>query len=269
MLQNPSVIAVLAIVATLTYAAATVPVFTSKGDWHNSRLPLLLGLLAALLHACIIGVEWATHGGLSSSFFDALSGSALIVVLITLALQFSQHLAALLLPVYLIAALSVALAAGFGHYSPINASSPGLLLHISSAITGYGLLCLAALYALVVRTAERGLRKGRQGPWLNALPPLEALERHLFSVLLATWIVVGVSIVFGALYVDNLLAQHLVHKTVFTLLSWIVLGALLAGRHWYGWRGRIAVRWTLVAFGLLAVGFLGSKFVLDVVLDQI
>mgnify|MGYP003653087121 FL=1 len=65
---------------------------------------------------------------------------------------------------------------------------------------------------------------------------------------------------------DDLFAQHVVHKTVFTLMAWVVFACLLAGRYWRGWRGRTAVRFTLIGFGLLLVGFVGSKFVLELLL---
>ncbi|MGB5324369.1 MAG: cytochrome c biogenesis protein CcsA [Pseudomonadales bacterium] len=259
----------LAIAAALAYAAASLPLVVGKMRATASRSPLLIGTLAAVLHASFVALGWLAYGGLSSSFFDAVSLSALIVVIVTLLYQYSRQLAALLLPVYLTAALSVALAAGLGHYQPIDAASPGMMTHIITSITGYGLLCVAALYALMLSAAERGLRKGKQGPWLRALPALDAMEQHLFSLLLATWAVIGIAIVTGMLYVDNMLEQHLVHKTVFTLVSWIALAALLVGRKFYGWRGRTAVRWTLIAFATLALGYLGSKFVLDVVLQRV
>ena len=58
------------------------------------------------------------------------------------------------------------------------------------------------------------------------------------------------------------------HKTVFGVLSWIVFAALLGGRHVYGWRGRIAVRWTLTGFLMLVLAYIGSKFVLEVILGR-
>ena len=72
----------------------------------------------------------------------------------------------------------------------------------------------------------------------------------------------------GVLFVENLLAQHLVHKTVLSVLSWLAFGALLLGRWRYGWRGATAVRWTLAAMALLVLAFFGSKFVLELVLRR-
>ena len=69
----------------------------------------------------------------------------------------------------------------------------------------------------------------------------------------------------GVLFVDDLLAQKLVHKTVLSVLSWIVFGVLLIGRRRYGWRGMKAVHWTLAAMLLLLLAFFGSQFVIELV----
>jgi len=58
------------------------------------------------------------------------------------------------------------------------------------------------------------------------------------------------------------------HKTLFGFISWGVFAALLAGRQFYGWRGRIAIRWTLAGFITLLLAYIGSKFVLEIVLSR-
>ena len=78
----------------------------------------------------------------------------------------------------------------------------------------------------------------------------------------------GAALLTGVLFVDNLLAQHLVHKTVLSVLSWLAFGALLLGRWRRGWRGATAVRWTLAAMVLLVLAFFGSKFVLELLLQR-
>ena len=70
------------------------------------------------------------------------------------------------------------------------------------------------------------------------------------------------------LFVQDLLAQRLVHKTVLSVLSWLIFGGLLLGRWRRGWRGTTAVRWTLVAMALLVLSYFGSKFVLELVLQD-
>ena len=82
------------------------------------------------------------------------------------------------------------------------------------------------------------------------------------------FVLLGATLLTGLLFVQDLLAQHLMHKTVLSLLSWLVFGVLLLGRWRQGWRGRTAVHWTLAAMALLVLAFFGSKFVLELVLQR-
>ncbi|MFO1365240.1 MAG: cytochrome c biogenesis protein CcsA [Moraxella osloensis] len=78
----------------------------------------------------------------------------------------------------------------------------------------------------------------------------------------------SISLLLGFIDTTNLLAQHLVHKTVFSLLSWLVFGALLVG-HWrFGWRGQRAANMTLYGVILLGLAFIGTKFVLELILNN-
>ena len=89
-------------------------------------------------------------------------------------------------------------------------------------------------------------------------------------LLWAGFILLTATLATGVLYSEELFgrAPRFNHKTVFGVLSWIIFAALLGGRHVYGWRGRIAVRWTLAGFLMLLLAYLGSKFVLEVVLQR-
>ena len=62
--------------------------------------------------------------------------------------------------------------------------------------------------------------------------------------------------------------MQLNHKTIFAILSWGIFAALLGGRKVYGWRGRTAVLWTLSGFVMLLLAYVGSKFVLEVLLHR-
>ena len=93
-----------------------------------------------------------------------------------------------------------------------------------------------------------------------------ALETLLFRTIAAGFILLSATLLTGALFVADMFAQHLVHKTVLSVLSWLVFGCLLVGRGRYGWRGRVAARWTLAAMALLVLAFFGSKYVLELVL---
>jgi ABC-type uncharacterized transport system permease subunit len=92
-------------------------------------------------------------------------------------------------------------------------------------------------------------------------------EQLLFKLLGMSWLLLSLTLLSGALFVEDMLAQHLWHKTILTALSWLALLILLIGRIRYGWRGARAVHWTLGAMALLALAFFGSKFVLEMILN--
>ena len=144
-----------------------------------------------------------------------------------------------------------------------------LQLHAWCALLAYATLAIAALLASMLWLQERALRRHQffRG-WLRALPPLTELESLLFRTIAVGFVLLTATLLTGVLFVENLLAQHLVHKTVLSVLSWLLFGGLLLGRWRYGWRGKVAVRWTLAAMALLVLGFFGSKFVLELVLHR-
>ena len=104
---------------------------------------------------------------------------------------------------------------------------------------------------------------------LRILPPLAAMESLLFQLLAGGLFLLSLGLISGFMFVENLMAQHLVHKTVLSLLAWCVFALLLWGRHQRGWRGRIAVNYTLGGFALLALAFFGSEFVLQLILHRV
>ena len=85
-------------------------------------------------------------------------------------------------------------------------------------------------------------------------------------MLTAGFILLTLSLLTGAIFLENIFAQHLVHKTSLSLLAWIVFAILLWGRWRSGWRGRRAIRWTLGGFSVLVLAYIGSKLVLELVL---
>jgi ABC-type uncharacterized transport system permease subunit len=107
------------------------------------------------------------------------------------------------------------------------------------------------------------------GP-LAALPPLLVMERLLFRVILAGFVFLTLTLVTGIIFSETLFGQvmRLNHKTAFAVVSWLIFGALLAGRYFYGWRGRVALRWTLAGFIALLLAYVGSRFVLEVILRR-
>lgn len=144
--------------------------------------------------------------------------------------------------------------------------SPGILVHILSSILAYSLLTIAAIQAFGLALQEHKLKHHHTGGILRALPPLQTMETTLFEILWASVIFLSVSILSGVVYIDDIFAQHLAHKTALSIAAWCMFSLLLWGRHQLGWRSQTAVRWTIGGFVSLMLAYFGSKLVLELIL---
>lgn len=144
-------------------------------------------------------------------------------------------------------------------------------LHLLISMLAYSLFTIASLHVLLMAMLEKRLHRGTLPAGLNRLPPLLTMETLLFRIIWAGFLMLTLTLASGVMFSEELFgrAARLNHKTLFGFVSWFVFAALLAGRHWRGWRGRIAVRWTLAGFLLLILAYLGSKFVLEVLLGRV
>jgi ABC-type uncharacterized transport system permease subunit len=233
----------------------------------NSLFPQAFAVAAVAAHALIQGLYWRQNQGPDLHFFAALSWIALVMAALTAVMTAKKQLSALGVLVYPIAALSVLANWQLGVHQPIQLDWR-LKLHASLALLAYASLSIATLLALLYWLQDRALRRRHLQLWLGALPPLVQTEQLLFKTLGTSWLLLTLTLVTGLVFVEDMLAQHLWHKTVLTALSWLVLLILLIGRMRYGWRGARAVHWTLGAMALLALAFFGSKFALELILQR-
>lgn len=228
---------------------------------------LLPALAALALHAALHALAWQQAGGPDLRFFPALSLVGLGMAALTTGFGPAQRIESLGIVVFPLAGLvllPVAMSAG---QAPENLSWP-LQLHAALALLAYATLAVATLLAVMLWAQDRALRRHQFGGWLRMLPPLTQLESLMFRSLGAAFVLLGLALLTGVLFVADLFAQHLVHKTVLSILSWVVLAILLFGRWRWGWRGPRAVKLTLLAMVLLLLAFFGSKFVLELVLRR-
>jgi ABC-type uncharacterized transport system permease subunit len=118
--------------------------------------------------------------------------------------------------------------------------------------------------------AERRLRRGRVSRALASLPPLLTMEAVLFRLIHVAFALLTATLISGIFFSESLFGKALEfnHKTVFAIISWVIFALLLGGRHFRGWRGRVALRWTLSGFAALLLAYVGSRFVLEVLLGR-
>jgi ABC-type uncharacterized transport system permease subunit len=160
----------------------------------------------------------------------------------------------------------------------MNSAPPRMLVnhlpaeaHIVLAIVTSGIFVAAFLLALTLGLQARRLhRMGGSPSLLDKLPPVLTLERLLFRVLNIGFVFLTVLMISGMVFGEVIWGHALLlnHKVVFTLMAWFVFAALLAGRYFYGWRGLSAVRATIFGFVLLFLAYVGTHFVLDVLLKR-
>jgi ABC-type uncharacterized transport system permease subunit len=141
-------------------------------------------------------------------------------------------------------------------------------VHLVSSVLAFGLLSIAGVYALFVFIIDHFLRRHHLNPLVRSLPPLEVLEDLLFKLIAAGFTLLTVSLGSGMMFISDIFAQHLVHKTLLSIMAWLVFGILLWGRWRYGWRGSLAVRLTLAGIVLLLLSYFGSKLVLENILGR-
>lgn len=238
--------------------------------WPLSRYGIILiGLGAVVLHGWTLYPLLATPRGLSLGFFNAASlvgGLTALLLLISSLRRPLENLGIALLPM---AALSIALMFAYPSHRVLNDTSNWQLdLHILLSILAYSLLVIAALQAMLLAVQDRQLRNRHPGGLIRALPPLQTMESLLFQLIGVGFILLSMALLTGIFFLEDIFAQHLVHKTVLALVAWLVFATLLWG-HWrFGWRGRIAIRWTLGGFGFLMLAYFGSKLVLELLLGR-
>jgi ABC-type uncharacterized transport system permease subunit len=170
-----------------------------------------------------------------------------------------------------LAAVAVPLPALFPGLAAASAQAQAgeFRLHLALAMIAYSLFVIALLHATLMAVLERRLHNKSTG-FAGGLPPLLTLEQLLFRVIGAAFVFLTLTLVTGIAFSETLFgrAMRADHKTVFALLSWLIFGLLLAGRWLYGWRGRTALRWTLSGFVMLLLAYVGSRFVVEVLLHR-
>ncbi len=224
----------------------------------------LLGGLGFLFHTHVLFLlvveQWVNLG-----FFHALSITSWLLVLmleITWLFRPAGNLGVIIFPV---AAAMVALQL-MNPEAVQHTASIALDTHILLSMVSYSLLGVAALQAILLAIQERHLRNKQPGGFIRALPPMVEVEHLMFQLIRAGLLLLTLALFSAIPLVEDMVEQQRAHTAVLSIISWLVFAALLWGRHRHGWRGRVAVRWTLIGFGVLFLAYFGSRFVVEILI---
>jgi ABC-type uncharacterized transport system permease subunit len=259
---------ILAVALFLLYIASAWVLLRSVNSPRLEPLAWLLILVSIVGHSDAMMHMMRTHGPFSIGLLEAISlfawALAVLACLISIDRQY-RALGALLMA----SAAFGAAVTGVGSGQPESATAGWeLTAHILLSMGAAALLFAAAVTALLLVFLDRRLRTRRIADLPSVLPPLDALEKVMFRLIGAGFALLTLSLFTGFVFVTNLFTQHLIHKTVLSLIAWTIFGVLLIGRIRFGWRGRSALGWTLSGFGVLALAYFGAKFVLENVLGR-
>ncbi|KGR93793.1 cytochrome C assembly family protein [Burkholderia sp. ABCPW 111] len=240
----------------------------------------LLGA-ALLAHGVLLHMTIFPHDAMVFGFAFALSAMFWLGAGIYWVESFFFPLDGMRLLVLPLACVASLLPLAFGGVRVLPyAAAPLFKVHFLIANIAYGLFAIAALHAVLMLMVERRLHALRRdgfresagwvAGWLDTLPPLLTLEKLLFRLIGAGFVLLTLTLATGILFSEQIDARALKldHKTVFAILSWLMFGGLLVAHKTSGWRGRGVARWVLASFVALLLAYVGSRFVLEVLLHR-
>lgn len=231
---------------------------------HAIGIPLALQAWL-LYHNLIVG------SSLNLDLFYSISLILWLTVLIYWIARFFYPLANMLSLILPLAAIGVLLPEIFPDVHTLSAPTSWIFdAHVLVAMMAYSLFTIAALHAGLMSFVEKGLHQATLPNVLKNLPPLLTMETLLFRILGVGLVLLTLTLASGILFSEQIFGKpwQFSHKVLFGFISWAVFAILMLGRTLKGWRGRTAVRWTLSGFGFLVLAYLGTKFVLEIILHR-
>lgn len=238
--------------------------FVQREQQSPALFPISILIIVALIsHGADIVFTMKAAGGWDLSLFSTLEVTTWLMAFIALILGSKVPKAHPGMVIYPIVALSLILKTSLPSEQGTTLTNPALEWHILLSLAAYSLFTLAALQAIVLAIQEQQLRQRHLAGLIRKLPPLQSMELSLFQLITTGFIFLTIGLFTGFLFIEDIFAQHLLHKTVLSIIAWCVFATLLWGRQQYGWRGKTAIKWTLIGFSFLVLAYFGSKLVLE------
>jgi len=264
-------LAISSITATALYllAASGQILQISRQRTDLTHYIVTAGAAAIIFHGLSLSNTLMSSGGINLGFYKVSSLIFWLICCITLISLLRRPLINLIVVLFPLSAVSILVST----YAPGNQTTfsdldAGLFAHIIFSVAAYAVLTIAALQAALLALQDLQLKHHHTRGIIQVLPPLQLMESMLFEVIWFGLILLTFSILSGIVFLEDIFAQHLVHKTALSIAAWLMFTVLLWGHHQLGWRSKTAVRWTLGGFAILMLGYFGSKLVLELILHR-
>lgn len=262
---------ILYVLSTLIYASVGLHLYHAllREQPIKKALTLCALTLGIILHGILLAPQIITLYGLNFNLFNALSLTGLFCAMFFVI--FGLYRPILSLGVLAVPTAIIGMSFGqFGQapYQPLTHLSFALETHILLSFGAYCVLLMACVQAILLKLQIRELKhKTHERFWVSKLPNLQSMESLLFDMILMGFVILSVALGLGFISTHDILEQHIAHKLFFSVLSWLIFGVFIVGHYRFGWRGNRACNFTIYGFVLLALGFLGSKTVLELILS--
>lgn len=264
---------VLMILLMVVYTALAVFVWkyykNGSGDVYPLKIELSILAPATLLHGAILMLPILADRVLVMGFGYALSLIVWLMLVMYFIGSFFYSLRGLQLLLYPIATISLLVAALLpGKYVGYSITNMPFMLHIGASLIAYSIFAIITLLAILILWLSRDLHQRKFSSLVSFLPPLLSLEKLMFQGMWVGFILLSISVISGAFFAEEVFGKpfELTHKSMFGIFSWFIYGTLLLKRSMMAWRGRNAAIWMVLGFVSLMLAYVGSKFVLEILL---
>ncbi len=255
-----------AIISYSLVTALLMRFYTKNNIRHRHQKSIFLLLSFAIIAHALTFTNFWTAGGVFFGLANSTSFAAWLVAVLLFLSSISKPVHALGILVYPLAASSLLFSVLFPDTAekiiPLSIAS-----HVFLSITAYALLALSVCQSVLLKIQEKHLHAKKINGFINKLPPLQTMEALLFQSLRIGFYLLTLSLFTGFIFIEDIFAQHLIHKTILSIIAWIIFATLIFGRKAFGWRGKQTVTATQIGFGILVLAYYGSKFVLERLLN--
>ena len=252
----------LAITAYLLAALLLARYFTKNEISHTHQQTTSLLISFAIIVQALTFADFWNNNAIVFGLANSATFVAWLIAILLFLSSFSKPVHALGILVYPLVAVTLIFSLLFPDTTtkvvPLSLAS-----HVFLSIIAYALLALAVCQSILLKIQQKHLHAHNIGGFINKLAPLQTMEDLLFQSVGVGFYLLTLSLITGFIFIDDFFAQHLAHKTLLSLIAWIVFAILIFGRKLFGWRSSQAITAIQVGFGLLLTAYFGSKFVLE------